>query len=474
MKRLIQALSIISLFALFTACAPDSRQEPSQATTTYEPPRPVILNEEGYQIARGATRVQDMAVKWDAETKSMSLRGKIEYLPMKGNSVQSLEIDLSGLYETGGFVTLKNQRRDLPQKEEVRIAAKATCLSAEGRCASSFIDIYIYTEGVVYHHQLESHNESPVDEKKEETPSEIEEELETEGGADEVEGEPGHYIGTVIEDIEKILEVKPQPKAEEPKKETPKTETPKKETPKEDVKKEQPKKEDPAEKETPSAPTKPAIKSANQAVGSVNAGRLENAVDLLKYEENHKPAGFHIIRPKRKTHFATNELAYLIVQISQFVKKEIPGYVLSVGDLSRESGGRLGSHKSHQNGLDADIAFLFNNKSFQGYFASAVAVDKTHGSWMVAEQYELFKQAVQTQLVDRIFIHKTLKKALCAHAIKAGELQKGQNTGLAHETLRRLIADTDHHNHFHLRVKCSKAQVRCRQMAEPAPGSGCF
>lgn len=450
MKYVLRTLSIIISFTILGACAPDSRQEGSKATTTAEPARPTVVEEDGYRIARGATRIQDMSVNFDPATKSMRLRGKMEYLSVKGQSLENITVDLTGVLDSEGFIALKNHDSGGSSKAGPLVAAKATCLSEAGTCHSSFVDIYIYTEGVVYHHQIESHQEVKAEEKsesKQEDKGSEEEDLTPEGGADEVEGEPGQYVGTIQADIENILQVKPQIPA--------KKEEPKKEEPKKDV------------------PAKPKS-AASQAIGPVNAGRLENATNLLKYEQNHTPAGFRILRPERKTYFATNELAFIIAQMGQLTKQEVPGYVLAVGDLSRETGGRLGTHKSHQNGLDADVAFYFNNKSFQNYFASAVAVDKPHANWMVQQQWKLFKHVVNTQLIDRIFIHRTLKKALCGVAIQNGELQKGKNEGLAYETLRRLIADTDHHNHFHLRVKCSSAQVRCRQMAEPAPGSGCF
>ncbi|KHD87452.1 MAG: hypothetical protein OM95_14255 [Bdellovibrio sp. ArHS] len=503
-------LTLIFSFPLvLSACAPDQRDQGSTPVTTYEPPRPTVTEQDGYRIARGATRLIDMKVVFDATTKAMALKGKIEYLPMRATSLQTIEVDLSGILDSDGFIQLRNHRKDLSLPQGLQLAAKATCLSEEGSCQSSFIDVYLYADGVVYHHQIESQQEQPPQTGPEVTP---EEELESEGGADDVEGDPGQYVGSIKEDIETLLEVKPEPKKEEPKapaqsSETPKKEDPKKEEPKkEEPKKEEPKKDDPKkddgkmedskvpiptprpkdepkkedpkkdepQRQEPKADSRPEIKKASQAIGPVNQGRLENAMNMLRFQENHSPAGFSIMRPARLTHFATNELGYIIAQMGLFTKQEMPGYVLSVGDLSREKGGKLGSHKSHQNGLDADVALFFNNKSFQGFFASAVTVDKPHANWMAEEQWKLFKHVVKTQLIDRIFIHKVLKKSLCNIAIKNGELQKGKNEGLAYETLRRLVADTDHHNHFHLRVKCSSAQVRCRQMAEPASGSGCF
>lgn len=533
MRRFLRTLSIIISFTILGACAPNSRDAGSQATTTYEPPKPVIVKEDGYRVARGATDIQDMNVVFDPATKSMNLRGKLEYLSTMTHSRERVDINLSGILDAQGFINLKNPNDKSNGKEGVRVAAKATCLNERpDDCSSSFIDIYVYVDGIVYHHQVESHQDAkeqpqqPKEDKKDGKKGSLEDpkqdntehdDLESEGGSDEVDETPGRYVGDLKSDVEVLLDVKPEatvkdePNKEEPKKEDPKKEDPKtppvknppatppvsgKEPPKkEEPKKEEPKKEDPKKVPTPvprpspepsPAPGKtptpqpeepaktPVIEKISQAIGPVNRGRLQNAVNMLNYENEKAPTGFHIIRPARLTHFATNEMAYILAQAGQLTKKMIPDYVLSVGDISRETGGKLGSHKSHQNGLDADVAYYFNNKSFQGYFASAVAVDKPHANFMVEQQWKLFKAMNNTQLVDRIFIHPVLKKALCELAIKNGELQKGHAEGEAYNALRRLISESAHNNHFHLRVKCSSAQIRCQQMAEPANTSGCF
>ncbi|NUN05397.1 MAG: penicillin-insensitive murein endopeptidase [Bdellovibrio sp.] len=504
MRRFLYFLFSSCLILSFTACAPDSREQGVPAVTTHESPKPVIVEEKGYRIARGATNIQDMSVNYDPQTKSMRLKGKIEYLAESGG-IEKRSIDLSGVQSEDGYVVLKDQRREAPNGDKVRVAAKATCLSEGNSCFSSFIDIYIHSEGLTYHHQIESHQKDEkaaegaepkkdsVKKSETETPANVavtEEDIEFEGGSDGVDGEPGQYIGSVTEDIEKILGVTPKedPKKDSPAKdEPPKAEPPaKKDTPpaprkdppaKEDPKKNPPKaKEDPKDDEPKkSEPVpKPVMRNAIQAVGQVGNGRLQNAIDLYGYEKNHANVGFEIIRPKRLTHFATNELTHIMLLMGKFTRQNLPEQKLYVGDLSREKGGKLGSHLSHQTGLDVDVAFYFDNKTFFGRFASAVAVDKPHGSWLPEVQWRLFKEVVQTKYIDRIFIHATLKKSLCELAIKNGELQKDTKDGVVYETLRRLIPEKDHHNHFHLRVKCSSAQALCRQMAEPVNSSGCF
>lgn len=570
MRNLSFILIITFLFSVLTACSPDGRDEGSTNLTvkpTAEFPRPKLVKEEGYKIARGATEAKEINLVYDSKTKSMRLKGKIEYIPMQGDSLKTLDFDLSGVLDDEGFIKLKKAQSDRTSSNE-KIVAKATCLSEAGTCTDSFIDIYIYSDGVVYHHQIESHqelqddkagdnntanstkpgeqnqssdNDAETDDELGEEDDLVDEDLENEAESDDVEGEPGQYIGSVVDDIRTLLEIEPEnqeqddspnkegktltvepqqneeakPKA--PEKETPKKEEPKKngskkdqpkgdvkdkketndskntskqqskkdenktdaskddskniESKKEESKAEVPKKEEPAKKDKVSN-----LKVIRQAIGSVNNGHLENGVDVLSYEQKNSPTGFHIVMPTRKTYFAANEMMHVIAKMGYFTKQFISGHLLFIGDISSRKGGKLGKkHKSHQNGLDADIAYFFNKKSFNKYFVSAVSSSKAHPNWMAEEQWILFKNMIKTEFVDRIFVHRVLKNHLCSLAIKNGEIDQATKTGVAYETLRRLRPRAnDHHDHFHLRVKCSKAQSRCRPMAEPKPGSGCF
>lgn len=434
----------------------DIRHEPSQVRTTYEPKTPTVTKEGSYRIIRGKTKVDKLKVQFDPKTKNMHFSGDLEFSTLKESTPHSVELDLAGSLQSTGFVVLKPQKSvSNTQADDYKIGAKATCLSAAGTCSSAFIDIYVYHAGVIYHHQVEfedkSQGQAPV------VPETREESYEDfEGGADIVEGAPGPYVGNLIEDIQDILEIDEADDSEEGQDQNPPKQSPPKDS-------------------APNKEKAPKISnSKSQAIGSVNEGRLENAIDMLALQKEKDPAGFKMIRPERKSYFATSEMAHLISVMGDFTKKQMPGHSMTIGDISYKNGGKIGSHKSHQTGLDVDVAFYFNNKTFLGYFASGVLIDKPHGSWMVQEQWALYKELVRTQLVDRIFIHRVLKKSLCEQAIKSGEFSKDQTSGLVYETLRRLIADGEHFTHFHLRAKCSKAQTRCRQMAEPVNTSGCF
>src|SRR5690606_16006049 len=70
--------------------------------------------------------------------------------------------------------------------------------------------------------------------------------------------------------------------------------------------------------------------------------------DYLRYTGEYAPGG---------NFYGTWELVQLLERAAYRVARRVPGAKLSVGELSREGGGLLAGHDSHQNGRDADIAF---------------------------------------------------------------------------------------------------------------------
>ncbi len=495
MRHLFTLLTASSL--LLSACAPEgigqgfSTQEPQAVVKNTAPEniKAQAQNYENLEIILGATKPQNLAVTYASDIHRMILRGELELTPV-GNSKKPLviPIDLAGIADNEGYVYLKEYDAKTVKVPGVRLGAKATCLGEDLNCATSFIDVYIEFEGRIYHHQLESTltaptapvvppatpaNPSKTEDHKKNPPTKEDDSFFKEDGEGDDDSKESHYVGNPLEDIEKILGIKAPTPTKPPKKDQPKQEPTPVKPPKKDDGKTSGKDDDKDDDDSSEKPSSP-FSVTNQVVGSVNAGRLEKAVNMHTIQTSMKDPGFKILRPTRAAHFAASEMGYAILLMAEQTKKFIPGGYLAVGDISKEKGGTLGSHKSHTNGLDVDVAYYFKNKSFLGYFTSAVVVGKnTHGDFMVDEQWRLFKSLVKTQMVDRIFIHKVLKKSFCEAAIKSGELTKDTNS-LAAETLRRLIIDPAHDNHFHLRLKCSKSQPRCRQMTDPAVGSGCF
>jgi penicillin-insensitive murein endopeptidase len=210
----------------------------------------------------------------------------------------------------------------------------------------------------------------------------------------------------------------------------------------------------------------------DQAVGTFQKGYLQNASNLfvkqLSYGEK---SPFQIIYPGRRTFFGTADIVSMIDYLAQCLQSLVSGLKLLIGDISTEHGKQLGSHKSHQIGMDADIGYIQNPELKVASFTNVTKdISRT---LMLKEQLYLFQFAVMTHNVDRIFVHPTIKAAICKTALDLKLLESGHEIPAIQETLRRLIPDKDHGTHFHIRIKCSKAQPHCVPMSEPKPGTGC-
>ena len=58
-----------------------------------------------------------------------------------------------------------------------------------------------------------------------------------------------------------------------------------------------------------------------------------------------------------RVRWALPALLSVLDRASRIVARKFPGSVLELGELSRQTGGPIVSHLSHQNGRDADVGF---------------------------------------------------------------------------------------------------------------------
>ncbi len=156
------------------------------------------------------------------------------------------------------------------------------------------------------------------------------------------------------------------------------------------------------------------------------------------------------------------------LSIDADVYDDWPG--LLVGDMSQPRGGpMLTGHASHQIGLDADIWLLpmpkkrLSKKRRESI--SAVSMKKNNKEinpkrW-TDKHARLIRRAASYDEVARIFVHPTIKKALCEFA------------GKDRKWLRKIRPWYGHHYHFHVRLKCQSPKGKCKNQPPPPPGDGC-
>ncbi len=206
------------------------------------------------------------------------------------------------------------------------------------------------------------------------------------------------------------------------------------------------------------------IRPINQSFGFPDNGFLRHATSLLLRQlALDKKAFFEVVVPDRKKYFATYEMAEMITRIGELLHQQYTKK-LFVANLSAINGGKLKPHVSHQNGLDADFGYptdlpgikfpLVVRMSDRAYFPKNYSLEKT---------YALLKYLFSENdiAVDRIFLDKKIKQALCDHAIAQNELRAEEKERIQYMFTNLQHVD-GHGDHFHLRIKCSKLDPACR------------
>lgn len=293
------------------------------------------------------------------------------------------------------------------------------------------------------------------------TPVEEEEEEEMEEEGEDPEERPSLFIGTLHDSSDDLFE-QDRP-VELPLDKVP-VPTPRPEPEKPEVR-------TPSPAPAPPVPSPSASRPRDQVIGGTSSGRLERASDL---RQKNSP-GFRLIHSQRARHYGSHELVEVIAYLAKYASSQPRIGTLRVGDLSVKNGGKIPNsrHRSHQNGLDVDLGYPVNTAlAASGFLKLVDSGGRINPGLRVPETWALIKAAWNTNSLDRVFVDAKIKRALCEHAKSKGELASN-GTGSAAELLRRLRPTPGHATHWHLRLKCSKEQPRCRQMGEPPRGSGC-
>jgi penicillin-insensitive murein DD-endopeptidase len=206
-----------------------------------------------------------------------------------------------------------------------------------------------------------------------------------------------------------------------------------------------------------------------QALGFYSRGSLIHANRM----EDVGPGFLKLYLPRNRA-FASSDLVKILKDAAAQLSSEYPsGERLQIGDISAENGGWISGHGSHQNGLDADLAYLRVNRHEQspeatsGFQENFVQRGQVTANFDVARNFRIMQLLVNSRRINRIFVGATIKNRLCSYAQTSGQYEANI------ETLRRLRPLDHHDDHFHVRILCPAASPRCQAQEEVAPGSGC-
>lgn len=181
----------------------------------------------------------------------------------------------------------------------------------------------------------------------------------------------------------------------------------------------------------------------SRATGRPDRGRLSGGVQLTE------SLGYQIRNPER-SYGTQNTILAIQNGFARVAAHYIELPEVMVSDLSRERGGRLGGHLSHQNGLDADISYYQHNCPENVCPFEEISSEELD----VERQWYLFSIWIDQGLVQYIFIDNHLQIPLYEYALARG----ATNEQLAEwfQYPRRgaygiLRNERGHDDHFHVR-----------------------
>lgn len=210
-----------------------------------------------------------------------------------------------------------------------------------------------------------------------------------------------------------------------------------------------------------------------QVHGAINGGKLIASSNLLEKQSTLKDkAYFKLSAKERKRYYGSYELVEFVPFIGQFAREISPNYILRISDLSQKGGGKLqnSNHKSHQNGLDVDIALIL--KTPEKGFVDVVdeASGKLADQFLIKENFEFLMRVTNNQKtrVSWIFTDQKIKNSMCSYA-KKNNLLKSKSRDQVIYMLSRLRHEPNHDDHYHIRIACTKYHPRCDRSRAAAP-----
>jgi len=129
---------------------------------------------------------------------------------------------------------------------------------------------------------------------------------------------------------------------------------------------------------------------------------------------------------------------------------------ISLGDLSRRTGGRLSRHVSHRSGRDVDLGYITNPPQTDGRFSSRASLANLDDE----KQWSLLKCFIDRGNVRFIFMSWQALTSLRAYVESVPEFRSYLRYFPRGER-PLLVNDPSHKNHIHIRFTCPVGDPNC-------------
>lgn len=220
----------------------------------------------------------------------------------------------------------------------------------------------------------------------------------------------------------------------------------------------------PAPHTTPAAPA-PAVILMGRSVGSPTEGHLIGGAHL----DNAPYLRIVTAYTAGDVRWGLGSMVGMLDRSARSVRRQFPDAVMSVGHISRQGGGELDRHASHESGRDADVQFYVKNQANQPVYADhfvAFHGDGTTPSWPGAHFDDARNWALvaawlndSSAHVSHIFVATPIRARLLAYAVRMGVAEAVRDRAAV--TMLQPHGSLPHDDHFHVRISCPANMQGC-------------
>jgi len=209
----------------------------------------------------------------------------------------------------------------------------------------------------------------------------------------------------------------------------------------------------------------PAALRFGRSVGSPTEGHLLGGTHLEEAQYLRVVPGY----VGGDVRWGLEPLVMMIDRAARQVRRQFPDAVTSVGHLSREGGGEIDRHHSHESGRDADIGFFIRSVNGRELLPNRFVQfrgDGTAASWPGAYFDDAKNWLLVSALlgdpaahVTHLFVAAPLRARLLAYAERMGVPASLRMR--AAEVLQQPHGALPHDDHFHVRIGCPSRMTAC-------------
>jgi LysM repeat protein len=185
--------------------------------------------------------------------------------------------------------------------------------------------------------------------------------------------------------------------------------------------------------------------------GPPNGGRLINGIRI-------PDADGYRLRFPQSAYGTTHAVTQFLDAMARFAHSRPDAEPLPIGAMSRQRGGPIGSHQSHQTGRDLDVS-LPRRQGIPGWYV----LKPSRVDWPAV--WDLVRAFGETD-VEVIFLDYRVQRRLHKAAVAAGATDQEREALLQYPRGRfarlGLVRHADGHDkHMHVRFACGPCEVEC-------------